>query len=434
MKSICKLVLLGSILLNSVICGELLASERPPALSDELRDFSLTPPEIDYSPGPEYASDQLGYAMILGMERTPEGRLWISWIAGGDSEMAYALLAHSDDDGKTWSHPTMVIKPTIKEGLPPWRILVGNLWTDPQGRLWLFFDYALGYFDGRAGTWKMVCENPDSEKPVWSKPERIWHGAVLNKPTVLSNGDWLLSISLWDKSKLWPYIKNRKNLGPIGFKTMFTDLDPYRMVNLFKSTDNGKSWKRIGGVKYEKPDFDEPYVVQRKDGSLWMLARTGRGLSESFSHDLGKTWTEPVLTTKIRNTNSRHFFRRLDSGNLLLVKHGTKIDLYADGTKEFKRYKGRSHLTAFISKDDGKTWQGGLLLDERTKVTYPDGVQSPDGTIYISYDHKRLVEREIMMARFTEADVLAGKLVTEGSKLKILVSKATGESTEAKSH
>jgi hypothetical protein len=417
--------------LVSRLTGETLP-KRPPALSKKLREQTLIPPHINFKPGEKYLDENRGFGMILGMERTPEGRLWISWIAGGDSEVGYALLAYSDDDGKTWTEPQVVIDPQDKGSLPPWRILVGNLWTDPQGRLWFFFDYSMGYFDGRAGVWSMICSNPDSKKPVWSKPNRIWHGAVLNKPVVLNSGQWLLSVSLWDYTKLWPYIKNRKNLGPIGFNSMFTDLDSYRGVNIFQSSDNGKSWHRIGGVAFEEPDFDEPYIIEKKDGSLWMLARTGKGLYQTYSNDKGKTWSEPVPTENILNANSRHFLRRLNSGNLLLVKNGRKIDEYADGTKNFKKYKNRAQLTAFISDDDGNTWKGGLVLDERNLVTYPDGVQALDGTIYISYDYDRFKEREILMAKFSEADVLAGKIVTEGSKLKMLINKATGSSTEAK--
>ena len=49
----------------------------------------------------------------------------------------------------------------------------------------------------------------------------------------------------------------------------------------------------------------------------------------------------------------------------------------------------REKLVAFVSDDEGQTWQGGLMLDEREKVTYPDGVQADDGTIYIIYDYNR---------------------------------------------
>ncbi|MBR3218422.1 MAG: exo-alpha-sialidase [Thermoguttaceae bacterium] len=83
-------------------------------------------------------------------------------------------------------------------------------------------------------------------------------------------------------------------------------------------------------------------------------------------------------------------------------------------------------MTAFLSDDDGATWNSSLLLDERKNISYPDGTQTEDGTIYLTYDFDRFGEREIMAARLTEEDILAGKIVTEGSKLKILVNRAAG--------
>ena len=96
-----------------------------------------------------------------------------------------------------------------------------------------------------------------------------------------------------------------------------------------------------------------------------------------------------------------------------MVKHGETMDAH----------EGRSKLTAWLSEDEGKTWQGGLMLDERKGVSYPDGFQAPDGTIYISYDRNRSTDGEILLARFTEEDVLARKLVGPKSKLKMLISR-----------
>ena len=45
------------------------------------------------------------------------------------------------------------------------------------------------------------------------------------------------------------------------------------------------------------------------------------------------------------------------------------------------------------------------MLDERKGISYPDGFQAPDGTIFISYDRNRDTDGEILLARFTEADV-----------------------------
>ena len=64
------------------------------------------------------------------------------------------------------------------------------------------------------------------------------------------------------------------------------------------------------------------------------------------------------------------------------------------------------------------------MLDERTGVSYPDGFQAPDGAIYIIYDHNRAADREILLARFTEADILAGKFASPQARPRQLVHQA----------
>ena len=143
-----------------------------------------------------------------------------------------------------------------------------------------------------------------------------------------------------------------------------------------------------------------------------MLTRTREGVMETFSDDKGYTWTEPIPSEKFIHPNARFFFRRLASGRILLIKNGDKLD----------ENIGRNQLSAWLSEDDGQTWKGGLVIDDRPRVTYPDGTQAPDGTIYITYDHNR-GPGEIVMAKFTEEDVLAGKIVSPQSQLKMVVVK-----------
>lgn len=371
----------------------------------EILPLGLEPVPINVNPGPEYSAAQLDYAMVIGLDRTPKGRLWAAWVAGGDSDKGLFVAASSDDGGQTWSATRLVIDPTDSPTGIRRRALVGNFWTDPTGKLWLFYDQSMGYFDGRAGAWAITCDNPDADKPVWSAPRRIWHGATLNKPIVLKNGEWLMPISLWDRQKI----------GPAIFKNEFPELDEFRMANVFVSNDQGKTWTRRGGVRVPQSQFDEHMLVELKDGRLWLLARTTYGIAESFSPDQGRTWTE-AQPSKIKHTAARFHLRRLASGRLLLVKHG-QIE---------ERTAKRSHLMAFVSEDEGQTWKGGLMLDERTGVSYPDGFQAPDGTIHILYDRNRARDREILMAKFTEADILAGKIVNEKSRLQMIVHKALG--------
>lgn len=382
-------------------------------------DLALLPPEINLAPGPQYADEARDVNMVIGMDRTPGGRLWAAWVSGGDSELAYFVAATSDDNGDSWSKPRLVIDPTNAPSGLPRRTLVGNFWTDPTGRLWLFFDQAMGYFDGRAGAWAITCDNPDAPNPAWSPPRRIWHGATLNKPTILASGEWLMPISLWARDRIHARTERRRptfdpKAVPPGFREAFRELDPERMAHVFASADQGKTWHKRGGVRFPRFDFDEHMLVELRDGRLWMLARTLDGIAESHSADQGRTWTPPKV--RFPHINARFHLRRLASGRLLLVKHG--------GIGE--RTPQRSHLTAFLSDDDGQTWRGGLLLDERPGISYPDGFQAPDGTIAIIYDRNRYSDAEILLARFREDDILAAAFASPGSKPRILVNKARG--------
>lgn len=98
------------------------------------------------------------------------------------------------------------------------------------------------------------------------------------------------------------------------------------------------------------------------------------------------------------------------------------------------QFHGRNNLTALLSEDDGRTYPYTLLLDPRNEVSYPDAVEAEDGSIYIIYDRERgafkqsikqacACAREIRMAKITEADILQGKLVSEGSYLQRVVNK-----------
>lgn len=373
------------------------AQARELATLRTVADLALLPPRLNTNPLPKYAVENLSYGMTIGIERTPKGRLFAAWIGGADGPDAYMLVAKSDDAGQTWSEPILVIDSQADHLPIPRTVIVGNLWTDPLGRLWLFFDQTMNHYDGRGGLWVTRCDNPDADTLAWNKPYRLWHGSMLNKPLVRSNGEWVLSVQLLQRTGIGPF--------SVG---VFPELDPLRGVNTFVSTDNGESWENRGRVTFPNPSWHEPMAVERNDGSLWMLARTRKGPMLTTSVDGGSTWSEPKFPPGIRHPAARFHLRKLASGRWLLVKHGQKIDSHT----------GRSHLTAWLSDDEGDTWHGGLLLDEREGLSYPDGFQAPDGAIYISYDWQRATKGHILFARFTEHDVDAGKLVSKGSALR----------------
>ncbi|MDP4108877.1 MAG: sialidase family protein [Bacillota bacterium] len=377
---------------------------------------ALTPAKIYVNPTDERFQDSYRrWQGIPSIEVSDKGRIFVNFYSGQDAEVGgnIMVLCVSDDHGQTFrSCATVVEHPD-----PECRIYDPNLWFDPHGRLWMTYTQARGFNDGRSGVWVSICEDADAEVLRWSEPRRIANGIMMNKPTVLSNGEWLFPCAIWrDESGSVPTERH--------------GLENEQFPNVYASPDEGKTITLRGHADVPNRSFDEHMIVEKKDGTLWMLVRTFEGIGESFSTDGGYTWSKGHKS-HVDGPCSRFFIRRMKSGRLLMINHlnfDERIDLDDIMNQgNVKSWKGRSHLTAMLSEDDGATWPYTLLLDERNEVSYPDAKEAADGYIYVTYDRERVTEREILMARFTEQDILKGKLESEGDKLRVLVNKALGQ-------
>ena len=359
-----------------------------------LSDLSLADP-LRQRPGyvgvplPQHAAVNRAFQGIPSMAVSPRGRLWANWYASktpGEDANNYVVVACRDHDGEAW-RDLLVIDP---DGEGPLRAFDPELWLAPTGRLYVFWAQSEGHDGSVAGVWCVHTDGPDEDAPRWSQPRRLTDGIMMCKPVVLSSGEWVLPASTWRK----------------------TD----HSARMVASTTLGRSWSVVGGcnVPEDVRAFDEHIITERRDGTLWLLARTTYGIGESVSRDRGKTWPK-LQPSSLAHPSARFFVSRLASGSLLLVKHGP-----------LEERTGRSQLTAYVSQDEGATWNGGLLLDERNGVSYPDGQQTPDGLIRIIYDRDRTGAREILMATFREEDVVAGEATSGAVTLRQVVSKAGG--------
>lgn len=395
---------------------------------DTYPDMALVPPPVNADPGSEYREWTRSYQGMPTIERMGNGRLWAAWTSGGINEgpLNYVVVVTSTDDGTSWSEPILVID-------PPGNItaFVPYLWRDPTDHLWLFWSQGYGaWWDGRGGAWAIVTEGAESANPGWSDPRRLADGWPGGKPIALASGDWLLPVfvltvpsELSEENEYY-----RLGLTPCVVRALSHDLGSLKGANVYRSADGGGTWELIGqatrGDAADKTIFSntllEHLLVERRDGNLWMLVRTAPGIGESTSYDGGRTWT-PVKDSGIRHPLSRFFIRRLRSGRLLMVRHDPPNVTYPEGCEECGQWN-RSHLTAYLSDDDGQSWQGGLLLDERETVSYPDGTEDADGRIYIIYDRDRSTQREILMATFEERDIMAGLCESEHCRLRVVIS------------
>ena len=353
-------------------------------------DNAKTPCKVIYKPtDPVYDEKIRRFQGCPTVAVTKKGRIFAGWYSGGTKEPHienYNVLVYSDDDGKTFTKPYIVI-PSDAERLV--HALDIQLWIAPNGALWLFWVQnnvlpdtqeaqnfisndptkpavsSNGYFfpDMRHTEWCIVCDDPDANEPVFSEPRMLDIGFLRCKPLVTSSGRWLFF--------------NYDQL---------TDRYGYSV-----SDDNGKTFKRMyGGIKQTTP-FDEGIAYQKTNGEIRLLARTRLGyLAESVSTDDGNTWSDGALT-EIESPNTRLFISRIPSGRILMVNNDDKTV--------------RQNMTVYLSEDDGLTWKYKKNIDPRRGVSYPD-VAVNDGKIYLAYDRERTGAKEILLATFTEEDII----------------------------
>ena len=344
-------------------------------LRDEPRTRRADIPPVFTAPDAAHAKATRKYEGIPSIAASPDGRtLWATWYASRtewEDETNYVVLAKSEDGGATWRE-VLVCDP---DGDGPRRAFDPELWLAPDGLLrWTWADKVgpVGAWSGDDQLW-MAALDPATGAFV-EPPRKIACGVMMNKPTVLRDGTWLLPVALWRD---------------------------HRSAGCWASTDGGRTFSFRGGVTLpqERRCYDEHTILEKRDGSLKCYIRMNNGrdncLWSAESRDGGFTWTAPKAEP-LANLDTRAFFTKLRNGDWLCVKNGG----YGKILRE------RADLTAFVSRDDGETWEGGLSIDRRTGCSYPDGCQLPDGSILVISDFDRKNLREVSFARFTEDDVL----------------------------
>ncbi len=316
---------------------------------------------------------------------TKGGRIFLAWYSGGTREPHienFNLLIKSDDLGNTWSEPIAVI-PSNRERFV--HALDIQLFTAPDGRLFVFwvqndtkpdlrnpdgskinpgYDVDGIIFDDYVhAMWVSVCEHPDADELVFSKPRYAGKGFLRCKPLVMSTGDWLC----------------------FNYDQM-SDRYGYSV-----SSDDGATFVRHYGARKIPSPFDEAMAYEKKNGDIRMFARTMNtgDLAESVSHDHGLTWDD-AKNSRITSPSSRFFVARTPSGRVLMVRNDHPT--------------ARTNMTLCLSDDDGETWKT-RCIDSRCDLSYPDA-DFLGNEIFLTYDRERTGAKEILFAKFTEDDIL----------------------------
>ncbi len=139
----------------------------------------------------------------------------------------------------------------------------------------------------------------------------------------------------------------------------------------FVSDDEGKTWKMSNILDYGVGRHDhagscEATILERVDGSLYMLLRTESGyFYEATSHDEGMTWKE-FQKSGVRSVTCCGQMARLADGRAaLLWNHPIRANP-EDGHSRFE-------LSIAFSSNDGKTWNDRTIIATR----YPQAGDKP---------------------------------------------------------
>ena len=158
----------------------------------------------------------------------------------------------------------------------------------------------------------------------------------------------------------------------------------------FFSDDGGVTWRRARPVPL--PDgprgMPEPCLVERRDGSVLMLARSGTGfLLRAESTDGGATWSAPQNTTLVSPCSSLTMHRLPDGRLIVFYNHAAP--------SKPGGFFPRNPLVYALSADDGATWGAPVIVDDEgwdgTKATldliYPSVCFLDEGMLVVWSAH-----------------------------------------------
>lgn len=259
-----------------------------------------------------------------------DGRLLLVYtrFQGGTADHATADLhgMHSDDGGRTWGKPFLVVANDAQQN-----VMSVSLLRLQSGAI------LLGYLRKNSDKdCRYVVRHSTDEAQSWGPEIAVTQPVsyyVVNNDRVIQLASGRLLVPAADHVDVSKW--------------------PNSPAVCFLSDDEGKTWRRGSGeVRLGGIGCQEPGVIELKDGRVAMIIRNSLGsVYKAISDDGGETWGKPASTGLTAPASPASIARIPSTGDLLLVWNHSKTR--------------RVPLTAALSADDGQTWSH--LRDLETK-------------------------------------------------------------------
>jgi predicted neuraminidase len=318
----------------------------------------------------EFVSDKMPTASCHAstVVELSNGDLLSAWFGGtreGAPDVAI-WMARRTADG--WSTPREAAREPEVAAYNP------VLFHSADGLLWFYYK-----FGASPGVWAAAREYSRDEGASWSPVEHLpagLYGPIRAKPLVLGDGTILSGTSV-ESYGTWACWVER-------------------------STDNGRTWTRIGPIAAPaslaasppargKPHgIIQPSLLDLGNGHIRLYARSTNNIAricQSDSLDNGLTWS-PVRATSLPNPNSGIDALRLRDGRLVMVYNNTT--------------SGRTPLNLAVSAT-GEKWSNFHDLEtDPGEYSYPSLIEARNGDLLLTYTWNRV---KIRFVRFPLAKV-----------------------------
>jgi len=310
------------------------------------------------------------------LARRRNGQLLLVCSGGRESHVCpfgQVELMRSDDDGKTWTFPRVLLDLAIDDRD------VGILETAKDTLLATTFSslaYEYQFNNGNINKWD------GARQARW----RGAHNRISTAERKAQLGTWMLRST--DGGVTWstPYdsIVNSPH-GPIQLadgRQLYAGKDLWKSgqwIGVCESTDDGRSWKKLAMIPTRAGDdpseYHELHAVEATNGTIVVQIRNNNPANRSEtlqteSPDGGKTWSVPH---SIGVWGLPSHLLRLRDGRLLMS--------YGYRRKPFGNQ-------ARISTDHGKTWSEPITVSgdgDLGDLGYPSTVELQDGTLLTAW-------------------------------------------------
>ena len=349
-----------------------------------IHDFGKEPGEKN---GRDYAREPI-------IRRMRDGRIVCTFLTGGPTEphdSNVLKLSYSDDDGKTWSKPEVIIShknrgvwctELFNEGRIPFLVVMTYCSENHYRELQTFRSYS----DDNGRTWKEPRSFPSG-----------LNGVTLRQGIVMSNGEWLFPL-YWQEVVRgfdWNNYSSLSDLECQADEKVNGEPWPF-CCGIAVSSDQGETYQRYGYMKDPgNKSLWEPNCIELEKGHIVILMRDNANsyLRRCDSYDYGRTWGE-LTVTDLPNPNTK----------LTLLKINDKI-LLINNFHNVSGWMERTHLEIWVSADNMRTWSQKVpIAHSDDRFFYPHAfTDEKQRKLYVAYENAE--QHYLMHIPYDELDV-----------------------------